>query len=188
MDYTDIDTLHAYGIFTHPTEEGDALLETFISAASAVIDNICHRVFGIADGAAPVACTFTKDNGLLWESRRFPRTLWLEDDLCSTPTFAEVPAPTVTLVPMRPPYYRIVRAEAEWPDPTVVTGHWAYSMTPPAPITQACLRLALWMYHQRESTDGDRPMVTSGGIFMLPNALPRDIQFLLMPYKKVRAG
>ena len=188
MDYADIAALHAYGSWTRPSEAGDVLLESLISTASAMIDGFCHRIFGIADGAAAVARTFTRDNDLLWESRRFPRTLWLDADLCSTPTFAEAPAPTVTLIPTDPPYYRIVRAEGEWPDPTVVTGHWAYSMTPPAPITHACLRLAIWMYHQRQSTDGDRPMVTEGGIFMLPNALPRDIQTLLAPYKKTRAG
>jgi len=185
MDYAEIDLLHAYGGFTHPTEAGDALLESLLSTASAMIDAFCHRVFGIAEGAEAVAHTFTEDNGLL-PPRGAGRTLWLDGDLCSTPTITD--DPVVTLIPRDPPYYRIVRAEGAWPDPTVVTGHWAYSLTPPAPIVQACLRLTLWMYHQRESTDGDRPMVTEGGVFMLPNAFPRDIQLLLAPYKRVRVG
>jgi hypothetical protein len=181
MDYVEIDLLHTYGVFTHPNEERDALLEVLISTASAMIDNFCHRVFGIAEDAEPIARVFSLDNGVLPKTGR---TLWLDDDLCSVPTFAEDPAPTVTLIPRAAPYDRIVRAEGTWPDPTVVTGHWAYSMLPPAPITHACLRLALWMYHQRESTDGDRPMVTAGGVFMLPNAMPKDIQTLLLPYRR----
>ena len=183
MDYTDIATLHAYGGFTKPTEEDDALLEHFISTASAMIDNFCGRVFAIATGAAATARTFTKDNGLLPGSGR---TLWLEDDLCSMPTYAETGMPALTYIPTATPYNRIVRADGLWPDPTVVTGQWAYSLTPPAPIIQACLRLAKWLYNSKETTEGDRPIITPGGIVIMPSKLPQDIVAILASYRRVR--
>jgi hypothetical protein len=182
MDYVDIETLEAYGGWKNPSEEDRALLQHFISAASAFIDTKLGRTFGIPDGQAATAHTFTADNELLLSGR----TLWLDDDLCSVPTFAEDPAPTVTLIPTTAPYNRIVRESGIWPDPTVVTGHWAYSMTPPAPIVQLTLRLAKWFYMMRESTDSDRPIVTSAGMVIMPSSLPKDIQDIFDLFTKAR--
>jgi hypothetical protein len=183
VNYTDTALVHAYGGFTSPSEEDDALLEVLIAAASAMIDNYCGRVFAIADGATPVAHTFTEENGG-WQD--YNDTLWLDEDLCSTPTFAETPAPTVTYVPRTIPYNRIIRDDgSEWPDPTTVTGHWAYSMTPPTPVITACLRLVMWIYHQKETADSDRPVITNGMVIM-PAVLPKDIEAMLAPYKRVK--
>ena len=180
VNYADTAMVHAYGGFTDPTDEDDALLELFIGAASAAIDNHCGRVFAIADGAATVARTFTADNGTLMY---IGRMLFLDDDLCSTPTYAEAPAPTVTYIPRDTPYVRLVREDGIWPDPTEITGHWAHSMTPPAPIILACLRLVMWMYHQKETGDTDRPIIANGLVIM-PAKLPEDIAALLAPYRK----
>lgn len=178
-DYAEIADVHAYGGFTNPSDEDDALLQTLLSAASAEIDNHCGRVFS---SDAETAITFTADNGLLGDDR----TLWLPEDLCSTPTYAEG-AVTVTLVPYKAPYDRIVRESGYWPDPTVVTGHWAYSETPPADIVKACLRLTVWAFHQRESTEGDRTII-SNGVVILPNSWPKDVLTTLAPYRRVRVA
>jgi len=183
MNYADIEMLHAYGGFTSPTEEDDALLEHFISAASAYADSYCKRRFALADDAVVTAHTFTDKNGLLMPPSDM---LWLDDDLCSTPTYAEG-ALTVTLIPTTTPYNRIVRDDgSRWPDPTVVTGHWAYSMTPPVGITQAVLRMALWMFHQKESSDSYRPYITPGGILIMPGEFPKDIVMLLDPFRRMQ--
>lgn len=184
MDYIDMETLEVYGGWQNSSEETRALLQHFISAASAFIDMRLGRIFGIPDGQAVMAHTFTADNELL--PAEGGRTLWLDADLCSTPTFAEVPAPTVTFIPTTAPYDRIVRESGAWPDPTVVSGHWAYSMTPPAPIVQLTLRLAKWFYMMRESTDSDRPIVTSAGMVIMPSSLPKDVQDILDLYTKLR--
>jgi hypothetical protein len=186
MDYCDVETLEAYGGFDNPTEQEKEQLARLISTASEMVDNYCGRVFGIEEDAAAVAKTFTVDNGLM---ELGSRTLWLQDDLCSTPTYAEGTV-VVTLVPPGGPYERIVRDvdEGSWPDPTVVTGHWAYSMTPPVTIVQAVLRLAAWMFRQKETTDGDRPLLTPSGAVIMPDAMPADIAFLLGPFRKYRGA
>ena len=177
MDYTDIATLENYGGFTNPSAEDEAMLERLISTASAMVDNFCGRTFKCE---VETARTFTDDAG---NYETDGRTLWLDEDLCSTPTYAESPAPTVTLVGT-PCYNRIVREEGYWPDPTVITGYWAYSLLPPAPIEQAVLRLSLWMYRQKESTDTDRPIIDNG-ILIMPSSLPKDIELVLKPYRKI---
>lgn len=182
MDYCDLETLEAYGNWQNPSKADRALLQHFISTASAFIDTKLGRTFGIPTGQAVTAHTFTADNELL--PAEGGRTLWLDDDLCSVPTFAEGVI-VVTLIPTTAPYNRIVRESGEWPDPTVVTGHWAHSMTPPAPIVQLTLRLAKWFYMMRESTDSDRPIVTSAGMVIMPSSLPKDIQDILDLYRKV---
>lgn len=181
MDYTDLDALHAYGRWTEPlTPEDDAMLESFISAASTFIDERLHRRFALATDAPPTDRTYSKDGG--W--RVVGRVLWLDDDLCSAPVFTETPAPTVTLYPpdavyFGAPYTRIIRTAGFWPDPTTITGHWAYSKTPPALIAQLCLRLAEWFYHQRDPSEtGDRPIIVDGKV-ILPATLPDDVQAIL---------
>jgi len=177
-DYIDMDALHAYGGFTDPTEEDDALLELLISTASGAIDNHCRRKFSCTE---TTAITFTRDNGLLPESGE--RTLWLPEDLCSVPTITDTPV--VTLIPYATPYNSIVRAtdEGYWPDPCVITGYWAYSLTPPVVIKQVCMRLTKWLYDMKESGDADRPII-SNGIVIMPAKLPADVTTLLEPYRR----
>lgn len=180
MDYVEIATLHAYGTFTDPTEETDALLEVLISAASEAIDNFCNRVFA---SAATKVVEFTRNNGLLPEA--WERTLWLPFDLCSQPVLS--PVVGVTLIPTYAPWDRLVLDDDEdpWVDPTTIEGHWAYSETPPAVIVQVCLRLTKWLYDMRESTDADKPIVMPNGMVIMPAGLPKDMQMLLAPYRRM---
>lgn len=66
-----------------------------------------------------------------------------------------------------------------------VTGTWGYSATAPADITHACIRLAAFLYRQKDtSADLDRPMVTGDGVTIMPSGLPSDVQRLLDRYKR----
>jgi len=177
MDYTDLETVEATLVFTNPSEDTRALLAQLISDASAMVDDYCRRTFGIPDGQAVTARTYTADNGLLPAAGR---TLWLDRDLCSTPTYAETPAPTVTLLGVATPYDRIVREDGLWPDPTVVTGHWAYSMTPPAVISRETVRIVQWLYHQTEA------VMSQGQTVNGPNNMPTDIRNALDYYRRLR--
>jgi hypothetical protein len=170
MNYTDIATLERYGDFRNATEDQRAELERLISVASELIDNYCDRVFAIADGAAMVTKTFSHENGLM----EYPvSTLWLPDDLqAGYTTPLAIGSPTVTTIPETAPYNRLCRDDY-WEDPTTVVGHWAYSMTTPASIEQACLRLATSMYPQVSAT-GERfnPMI------------PSDVKSILDPFRR----
>lgn len=180
-DYVDIDMMHAYGGYKDPTEEHDALLEVMISAASAAIDDFCNRTFASEETAV---IEFTRNNGLLPKASE--RTLWLPFDLCSQPVIA--PVIGVTLIPTYPPYDRLVLDDDEdpWPEGVTIEGHWAYSETPPVVIVRQCLRLTKWLVDQKEtSTDTDRPIVTPGGVVILPSRLPSDVEALLIPYRRI---
>jgi hypothetical protein len=66
-----------------------------------------------------------------------------------------------------------------------VAGTWGYSATAPADITHACVRLAAFIYRQKDtSADLDRPMVTGDGVTIMPSGLPSDVQKLLDRYKR----
>lgn len=66
-----------------------------------------------------------------------------------------------------------------------VAGTWGYSATAPADIQHACVRLAAFLYRQKDtSADIDRPMVTGDGVTIMPSGLPTDVQKLLDRYKR----
>jgi hypothetical protein len=164
------------------TAAEESILEDHLAAATSIINNKTFRSFGAATGTFATAThDFTEDNGLLLEDQ--DRTLWLDDDLADVPIITgSISGVTFTYIPRTAPFNRIVRSEGTWPDPTTVTGHWAYSMTPPAPIKEVCLRLFKWLYSLRESTDTDRPIVMPGGQVIMPSRLPADIESILAPY------
>jgi len=64
-----------------------------------------------------------------------------------------------------------------------VVGKWAWSLTAPADIVHATLRLGLWYYRQRDSsTDMDRPMLAEG-VTILPSMIPADVVAILDAYR-----
>lgn len=81
-----------------------------------------------------------------------------------------------------------LRNGASWSttaDGIVITGRWAYSITPPNNIKRAMRRLVKYMYNQRDTNnDVDRPMVTDMGITFMPGRIPADIMALLYPYRR----
>ena len=72
-------------------------------------------------------------------------------------------------------------------NPITVNGKWAYSEAAPADIVQATVRLAAFLYRQKESNvDVDRVMQLPEGSMVLPSGLPRDVTSIIRRYKKVR--
>lgn len=66
-----------------------------------------------------------------------------------------------------------------------ITGTWGYSATVPADIEHACIRLAAFLYRQKDtSADIDRPMITGDGVTIMPSALPADVTRMLDRYKR----
>lgn len=66
-----------------------------------------------------------------------------------------------------------------------VEGTWGYSATAPADIVHACIRLAAFLYRQKDtSADIDRPMITGDGVTIMPSALPVDVTRVLDRYKR----
>jgi hypothetical protein len=64
-------------------------------------------------------------------------------------------------------------------------GRWAYSVTAPADIVQATLRLAAWMYKQRDTMNDGSATTIENGITVVPTAIPSDVKTMLSPYKRI---
>ena len=65
-----------------------------------------------------------------------------------------------------------------------ITGRWAYSVTPPADIVHAAIRLAAYYFEMRKAPVFD--IVGSddfGGERSVPRSEPMDVMHLLMPYR-----
>lgn len=190
MSYCTPDELTAYlGL----TESGDNwLLEQLIAAAGKMIERQTGRVFAVeADG-----------------ERRFNpivdcrgRTLFLTHDLADAPT-SVVNGDGATLAVTdyvteprteRPVYaLRLLASSgvtwtwgADPEDAIRVTGKWGYSVAPPEDIRHACIRLAAFLYRQRDNAgDSDRTIVTQAGL-VKPLAMPSDIALILAPYRRL---
>jgi len=66
-----------------------------------------------------------------------------------------------------------------------VAGTWGWSATAPYDIQHACVRLAAFLYRQKDtSADIDRPIVTGDGVTIMPSGIPADVKALLDPYKR----
>ena len=105
-----------------------------------------------------------------------------------------VAAASYVTLPRIAPYYGIrlkrskslsweADADGDTEDVIEVTGRWARSLTAPDEIAHATLRLALWMYRQRDnSMDVDRPILAEG-VMVLPGQWPSDVLHILDSYR-----
>jgi len=180
MAYTTLAALKSFGGFTE--DDHDTLLEAMIGTAMDLIDNYTGRTFEIDDEADQV---FSRIHGM--ETNRFNgNTLYFYKELADEAS-AITDSPTVSYLPENgPPYYGMYKTDGAWAYPAVtVTGYWGYSKVAPPAIEQACLRLALWLYNQKEVTVGNSAVITPEGQVLLPQGLPNDVMTMLGPYKRV---
>lgn len=169
----------------------DILLDQIIDRATAIVEGFTHRVF-VCDGATSrfldAECDVTEGG----------RMLWLRGDLCAITYVKNGDGSTVAsnqyvTEPRREtPYYALrMRWDANNPwlwddtpeDSIEVNGMWAYSITPPVQIVQATIRLAAFLYRQKDTTaDLDRPLMSGDGIVIMPAKLPTDVMQLIKTY------
>jgi hypothetical protein len=189
MAYVSVDSLRRYlGI---SSTNDDVLLAELIAAAQAIIDGYTGRTFEASTDTTRYHDATRDVEGWL---------LWLDGDLCQVTSVVNGDGVTVAsnervTEPRRAtPYYAIRLLDSSgkaWEYDTdeenaiAVTGRWAYSLTAPADVAQACKRLAAYMYRQKDNAnDLDRAVVV-GNATVLPSDLPSDIVKLLAPYKRM---
>lgn len=188
--YTDLNALKSYlGI---STSSDDALLTDCIENAQQMIETRTQRVFEASTDTTKKfdAISDVDDASLL-----------LNADLCQITSVVNgdgsvIPSSNyLTDPPRHTPFWaiRLKRSSSPWvyttdpEDAIQVTGRWAYSVTAPADIVQATLRLAAFLYRQKDTAvDGDRPILTGDGNVLMPSRLPNDVAEILRPYIKGR--
>jgi len=186
-----------YGNFP-ATDSAPAILTALCTRAQAIIDGYCGRTFEetSSDGTARYF-SFDEDvddDGV---------TLWLDRDLYSITSILvgtdTVASTNYTTIPRTDkPFYGIrlkdnstnswdvYTSDGDWENAITVTGKWAYSTSAPADIVHAAVRLAYYLYKQRETdADLDRPLLTNDGVTIMPTRLPADVMQMLNRYKRM---
>jgi hypothetical protein len=177
------------------TTDDDAFLTECIERAQAMIETHTGRLF---ECAADTTRTFDA----LRDTSANRRELRLDHDLCAITTVTNGDATTVAALSYvteprnARPYYALclkgstglVWTYEDDPENAIsIAGKWAYSTTPPADIEQACVRLAAYLYRQKDSSaDLDRPIISADGTTLLPARIPADVQSAIGPYVRVR--
>lgn len=186
MSYATVAQLSEYLGLTDDAD--DALLASLIQRAQAIIDTHCNRTF-----EASTDSTKSFDSRIIWG-----QWLLFEDDLCAVTTVtngdsALVSSTQYTTEPRNAtPWYAFKlrdNATDTWTatdaDITIV-GKWAYSLTAPTDIVHATIRLAAWLYRQRDNAAGDSDRaIVAGNATILPMRLPSDALALLERYRKL---
>jgi hypothetical protein len=185
MDCCTLDGLMRFGDYDWHSED-KRVLKGLISGASNLIELHTGRVFVAAE-----------DSDRIFRRNRYVRghfnagLLLLRTDLATDPSAivdgngTDVLADCYYLDPYEWPAWGIVR-EAGWTAPVTVTGRWAYSVTPPADIEYACMRLCRWMDEMNMTTRQDGVVVTEQGAVLIPSRLPQDVLAILNPYRAPR--
>jgi hypothetical protein len=170
----------------------DALLTTLIGAAQAQVDAYTGRVFEASTSS-------TRSYDAIEDVSADGRTLYLDADLAEVTTITNGSGDEVTeyvTVPVNTtPYYAIkIKASADelWTytddaeGAISVRGKWAYSTTAPADIKQATIRMAAYLYAQKDVSTFDVTMFQDAGVMTVPQGMPRDVQEILRPYRRIR--
>lgn len=169
----------------------DALITTLIAAAQAQIDKHCRRSFEASQDSTRY---FNADEDVT------DFDLWLDKDLCAITTVTNGDGSTVssskyTTIPRNEiPYYRLRLLGSSglaWtytsdPDDAIsIAGKWAYSTSAPADIKQACIRLAAFMYRQKDKSMFDVQVLDAGSQYVTPLAIPNDVKEILADYRRL---
>jgi hypothetical protein len=170
----------------------DALLTDLLVRATSMIEQMTRKTF-----AAPTATSRTFGRELmLWDGLLKRDYLLLPSGVyvallvsATDGDNAAIPPTEIDTHPPDAPYTVLARRDKRWcgaSQQATITARWGYSITPPADIVHATIRLAAWLYRQRgTANDPDRPTVADGGLVLLPSALPDDVRSVLERYRDV---
>jgi hypothetical protein len=175
--------------------DDDPLLDALITYAQQAIDSYTGRTF---EASADATRKFTVGEDTEG------RMLYLDGDLASVTsiiTDADATSPTtlaatdyITHPRNRTPYHAIEilgSSNNSWTysnDPQggiTVTGKWAWSTAAPNDIVHACNRLVGYYYRQKDAGVFDTTAIPDAGIIQIPQGIPRDVQMILDPYRRL---
>lgn len=192
MAYADVATLKQY--LGNTTNSDDALLAALLARAQKAIDSHTRRTFeASADSTKYFDCAPPYVHG---------RYLHVSEvgDLCAITTITNgngstVAASAYVLEPRNGTPYRAIKLKdnstISWtysstPENAIsIAGKWAYSTSAPDDIVHACIRLAAFYYKQKDAGTFDTVAVPEAGIITVPQGMPRDVQIILRPYRKL---
>ena len=191
MAYAHISDVKLYRGIPADNTDDDALLESLLDAAQSAIDGYCDRTFDYTTTSTRYYDAVEDVDG---------RRLYLDTDCAEIVTITNgdgtvVAGTSYVTVPRNSTPYReiVLKSDSgvDWTyedsheDAISVRGRWAYGMTIPAAIQQAAIRLAAYMYAQKDAQVFDVTMYPDAGVMTVPQGMPRDVQELLRPYRRI---
>jgi hypothetical protein len=166
------------------------LIESLVVSATAFIDGYCHRAFAAAADTTRYIdargrhirglSLFLDNVGELAQITQIVNGDGLE--LASTDY--------VTTPRTLPPFWSIrIKGRSgkqwtftdDWEGAIEITGRWAYSITPPDAIREACVQYAAFLYRQKDQPLTDVTAIEAG-VVMRPVGLPVHIKMMLAPF------
>jgi len=168
----------------------DILLDSCAARAQAIIDAYTGRTF---EASTNTTRTFDAIRDVHRRTLRFDVDCASIDTVTNGDTAVIAAANYVTSPRNAAPYYAITLLASKglyWtystdPENAIsVSAKWAYSTTAPAVIVQATLRLAAYLYSQRDTNIFETTASPELGIITVPQALPRDVLAELAFYRR----
>lgn len=154
--------------------DDDVLLIRLLESATQTIDTLTQRRF-VANEETRIVTNVHR------------QYLFLNDDIVQLLELKDrndnvIDIQTVD-VPVYPTRY-LKRINATWPANGVkVTAKWGFSFAPPADIVQICIRLAAYLYRQKDAQVFDVLGQAATGTLTLPSGVPSDIRQMLDNYR-----
>jgi len=190
MAYATLAELRALLGYESANVDDDALLTALLERAQATIEQRAGRRF------EAVAATryYDPTRDCLGQTLRLDADL-LEPTLMRNGDGATISAGQYVLRPSNGPPYRQIVLKASsgliWTyvddpeDAISITGSWGYSASAPPDIVQATLRLAAYMYRQKDAQVYDVSAEPSAGVITVPQGIPRDVRLTLDSYREL---
>lgn len=185
MAYATLVQLKVYRGIDLATTDDDAILQQCLTRAQAQVEAYCDRVF-------EATATATRYYDAVRDVSDDQRTLYLDEDLCAITTITNGSGVAVTKYVTEPvnstPYHaiRLKQSAGElWtyssdPESAIsVRGKWAYSTNAPADIVQATIRLAAYLYAQKDASTFDVTAYPDAGMLTVPQGMPKDVREIL---------
>lgn len=195
MAYATVAQLRAYlGL---DLNSDDPLLESLLGRGQAAIEHYTHRLFEAASDTTKLfdAQLDTSDHYMVLDWTPYGL------DLCQITTVTNGDGTTVaasayvTNPRNETPWYGLrfkLNSGLYWtfdadPENAIsIVGRWAYSVTAPSDIVQATVRMAAYLYRQKDTGTFDVTAIPGSGVIEVPQGMPRDVAKMLEPYRRLR--
>lgn len=189
MAYASIGDLKDYLGIATSTYDDDLLLDGFLDRAESIIESYTGRVFEAETATKYFDSTCIEGQRLHLEGYDLLTVTKLTNGDTSA---TEITSAHYKLEPRNdnPKWAIRLDSDTTWEfdeddSEITVAGTWGYCATAPDNIKHACIRLAAFLYRQKDtSADIDRPLVTGDGVTIMPSGFPQDVKSLLDTYKR----
>lgn len=179
VNYSTLANLKEYLGIT--TAGDDAILQASLDRAEAI--------FAAHFSATFYAQTETRYFGAM-AVEDYGRVLWLDKPLLVLDSLTNGNSNAITaywLLPRNATPYWFIRLKSaanttfqfNADGEIAVTGDWGYTTTPPDEAVQAVLRLAAYLYRQKDSQVFETTAAPEFGIMTIPGGIPKDVETLI---------